>query len=70
MPVYSLIDIEVGKSTEEKGGLHSMLKDFVWKIFEYTGSVDSYIFYKEMEERDSAEEQSVTTGAEAATSGS
>lgn len=26
-----------------------MLKDYIWKAFEYTGNIDAYILYKEME---------------------
>ncbi|MCR4435598.1 MAG: YqzL family protein [Clostridiales bacterium] len=26
-----------------------MLKDFVWKVFENTGNIDDYIFFKELE---------------------
>lgn len=28
-----------------------MLKDFAWKTFENTGSIDSYILYKEIDEK-------------------
>lgn len=41
-----------------------MLKEFAWKAFEYTGNIDAYIFFKEMEarnkplnERETAEEK-------------
>lgn len=44
-----------------------MLRDFMWKIFENTGSIDSYIFYTEMKERDKAEEQRMLAEDEAAT---
>lgn len=44
-----------------------MLRDFMWEVFENTGSVDSYIFYSEMKERDKAEEQRMLAEAEAAT---
>lgn len=44
-----------------------MLKDFMWEVFEHTGSVDSYIFYSEMKERDKAEELRMLAEAEAAT---
>ena len=27
-----------------------MLRDFAWRTFEYTGSIESYIFLKEIEE--------------------
>lgn len=45
-----------------------MLKEFAWKTFEFTGSIDSYIFYREIEERDSAAEQRRMAEAEAAIS--
>jgi hypothetical protein len=45
-----------------------MLKDFAWNAFINAGIVDSYIFYKEMEERDRASEQRKMAEAEAATS--
>lgn len=28
-----------------------MLIDFVWKVFEITGNIDNYIFYKEIQEK-------------------
>jgi hypothetical protein len=28
-----------------------MLREFVWKTFENTGSIDAYVFYKEIEEK-------------------
>jgi len=28
-----------------------MLKEFAWKAFECTGNIDSYIFYREIEEK-------------------
>ncbi len=31
-----------------------MLKEFVWNAFEYTGSVESYMFFKELEEKGKA----------------
>lgn len=34
-----------------------MLKDFVWKTFEKTGSIDSYVFYKEIKEKNSLNAQ-------------
>lgn len=45
-----------------------MLKDFAWNTFMKTGIVDSYIFYREIEERDRAAEQRILAEAEAATS--
>ena len=44
-----------------------MLKDFAWNAFESTGNIDSYFFYKEIEERDAAAEQKRVAEAEAAT---
>ncbi len=45
-----------------------MLKDFAWNTFMKTGIVDSYIFYREIEERERAEEQGKLAEEEAATS--
>ena len=45
-----------------------MLQESFWKIFEDTGSVDSYIFYREMAERNNAEEQKEIVQAEATAS--
>ena len=45
-----------------------MLKDFAWNTFEYTGNIDSYFFFKEIEERKNAAEQKGIAEAEAATS--
>lgn len=28
-----------------------MLREFVWRTFENTGSLDAYMFYKEIEEK-------------------
>lgn len=47
-----------------------MLKDFAWNTFTKTGIVDSYIFYREIEERDRAAEQTKLAEAEAAPSSS
>jgi len=44
-----------------------MLKDFLWKAFEYTGNIDSYIFYKEIEEKDRAINERKIAEEEAAT---
>lgn len=43
-----------------------MLKDFAWSTFEFTGNIDSYFFFKEMEERKSTAEQKEAAEAEAA----
>lgn len=45
-----------------------MLKDFAWNTFMKIGIVDSYVFYREIEERDRAEEQEKMAEAEAAPS--
>jgi|LSQX01.3.fsa_nt_gb hypothetical protein len=34
-----------------------MLKDYAWDTFVYNGILESYVFYREMEERDRAAEQ-------------
>ncbi len=45
-----------------------MLKDFAWNTFEFTGSIDSYFFFKEIEEKNSGAEQKGIAEAEAAIS--
>jgi len=40
-----------------KGGFHQMLMDFAWNAFEYTGNIDSYIFYREIAEKNTVKEQ-------------
>lgn len=45
-----------------------MLKEFAWNAFEYTGNIESYIFYKEIEENSRATEQRRMAEAEAAIS--
>ena len=47
-----------------------MLKNFAWNTFMKTGIVNSYLFYREIEERDRAEEQRKLAEAEAAPSSS
>lgn len=47
-----------------------MLKDFAWNTFIKSGIVDSYIFYREIEERDRSEKQRKIAEAETATSSS
>ncbi len=47
-----------------------MLKDLAWNIFINVGIVDSYMFYREIEERDRAAEQNKLAEAETATSAS
>ena len=45
-----------------------MLKEFAWNTFIKVGLVDSYIFYREIDERDRASEQRKIAEAEAAIS--
>lgn len=45
-----------------------MLKDFAWNTFEFTGNIDSYIFYREINEKNRAEDERITAEAEAAIS--
>ncbi|HEX2947297.1 MAG TPA: YqzL family protein [Clostridia bacterium] len=45
-----------------------MLKEFAWNTFINTGNLESYILYKEIEEKDRAAEQSKLAEAEAAPS--
>lgn len=45
-----------------------MLKDFAWDMFINNGILESYIFYKEIEERERADEQRKLAEAEAAPS--
>jgi hypothetical protein len=35
----------------KSGGIASMLRDFAWDTFEHTGSIESYIFFKELEKK-------------------
>ena len=45
-----------------------MLKEFAWNTFEFTGNIDSYFFFKEIEERDNSVRQKGIAEQEAATS--
>jgi len=45
-----------------------MFKEFAWNTFIETGNLESYIFYKEIEERDRAAEQRKLAESEAAPS--
>ncbi len=47
-----------------------MLKDFAWDTFTEYGILESYIFYREIEERDRAAEQRCLAEEEAAPSAS
>ncbi|MCX7923510.1 MAG: YqzL family protein [Clostridia bacterium] len=31
-----------------------MLKEFAWNLFQNTGNIDAYVFYKELEEKNKA----------------
>lgn len=33
-----------------------MLKEFLWETFKSTGSIEAYVFYKEIEEKDEISE--------------
>jgi len=43
-----------------------VLKDFAWNTFEFTGNIDSYFFFKEIEERKNTAEQKGIAEAETA----
>lgn len=43
-----------------------MLKDFVWNTFEYTGNIESYIFFKELQHVKNPVEDSKIAEEEAA----
>ncbi|HEX9062484.1 MAG TPA: YqzL family protein [Clostridia bacterium] len=45
-----------------------MLKEFVWKAFEATGDVDTYMFFREIEERDKVTKERNAAHEEAAIS--
>lgn len=45
-----------------------MLKEFVWDTFIEIGNLESYMFFKEIEERDKAAEQKNLAQAEVAPS--
>lgn len=53
---------------KKRGICSQMLKEFAWNAFINTGNLESYIFYKEIEEKDRAAEQSKLAEAEAAPS--
>ena len=52
-----------------KGEFH-MLKEFSWNTFIKSGFIESYLLYRETEERDRNSEQRKLAEAEAATSAS
>jgi hypothetical protein len=41
-----------------------MLKEFAWKVFENTGSIDTYILMKEIEEKNKIVEETAVTKEE------
>ncbi|WP_010244066.1 YqzL family protein [Acetivibrio cellulolyticus] len=43
-----------------------MLKEFAWKAFESTGNIDSYIFLKEIEEKNKIVEETAAARDEVA----
>ena len=45
-----------------------MFKEFAWNAFIETGDLESYMFYREIEERDKVADQTNLAEAEAATS--
>lgn len=45
-----------------------MLKEFAWQVFEFTGNIDMYVFFKEMEERQKVSKEAVRAICEAAIS--
>ncbi|OPZ90977.1 MAG: hypothetical protein BWY74_02126 [Firmicutes bacterium ADurb.Bin419] len=45
-----------------------MLKEFAWKAFESTGNIDTYIFLKEIEEKNRIFEETAVARDEAAIS--
>lgn len=45
-----------------------MLKEFAWETFEKTGNIDSYMFYKEIDQKKKAFKESKVAEEEAATS--
>lgn len=53
---------------KKRGGKHQMFKEFIWNTFIDTGNLESYIFFKEIEERDKAAEQRNLAQAEVAPS--
>lgn len=44
-----------------------MLMEFIWKTFENTGNIESYIFYKEIEKNSNAVHERKIAEEEAAT---
>lgn len=45
-----------------------MLKEFAWKAFENTGNIDTYIFLKEIEEKNRIAEETTVVRDEVAIS--
>lgn len=48
--------------------MHFMLKEFAWKVFENTGSIDTYILMKEIEEKNKTVEETAVVKEELAIS--
>lgn len=46
-----------------------MLKDFLWETFRNTGSIDAYVFFKEIEDRNNIVNETNKTKEEVAISG-
>jgi hypothetical protein len=61
----------MSKDTDDKKRGNAMLKDFAWNTFVSKGILESYIFYREIKEkeRERISEQRRLAEAEAATSG-
>lgn len=36
-----------------------MLKEFLWETFKQTGSIDAYVFFKEVEEKNEPENETM-----------
>lgn len=47
-----------------------MLKEFAWKAFESTGNIDTYMFLKEIEEKNRIAEETMVVRDEVAISNS
>jgi len=45
-----------------------MLKEFAWSAFEMTGSIDAYVFYKEIEAQNRVQEDNLLAKEEVAAS--
>lgn len=45
-----------------------MLQEFLWRTFEYTGNIDSYMLFREIEQRKGMVREQMLAEEEAATS--